>query len=172
MNRDDQIRTALERSRRAIELRPSMATGTMSLRLEMGESIKCTTQSEGWTLEVDEPASMGGDGSAPGPFVYGFSAIASCFAMSVRMLAIQAGIKIDSITVDIDGDYDERAFYDLADVPPGYQNLRMRVGVTSDAEDSQVEALIAEARRKSTWFNTFASQNPIETRLLGGGKAA
>ena len=169
MSRDNEIRTALERSRRAIELRPAMASGTVSLRLEMGETIKCTTQSEGWTLEIDEPSSMGGEGSAPGPYAHGFSAIASCLAMSVRMLAILKGIRVDAITVDVEGDYDDRAFFDLADVPPGYQNIRMKVEVSSDAEDEQIEALISEARRKSTWFNTFANQNAIATRLVRGG---
>jgi uncharacterized OsmC-like protein len=171
MNRDDKIRTALERSRRAIELRPAMATGTVSLRLEMGKTIKCTTQSDGWTLEIDEPSSMGGEGSAPGPYVHGFSAIASCFAMSIRMLAIQAGIKVDSITVDLEGDYDDRAFFDLADVAPGYQNIRMKVDVSSDVGDHQIEELVAEARRKSTWFNTFANQSAIETRCVCNGES-
>ena len=171
MNRDDKIRTALERSRRAIQRRPAMATGTVSLRLEMGEAIKCTAQSDGWTLEVDEPSAMGGEGSAPGPYVHGFSAIASCFAMSVRMLAIQAGIVVDSITVDLEGDYDDRAFFDLADVPPGYRNIRMKIGVSSDARYERIEALLAEARRKSAWFNTFANQTAIETRFVCKGGA-
>ena len=88
------------------------------------------------------------------------------------MLAIQGGIKVESITVDIEGDYDDRAFFDLADVPPGYQNIRMKVDVSSDAEDDRIEALIAEARRKSTWFNTFANHNAIETRLVSNGRSA
>lgn len=171
MNRDNEIRTALERARRAIELRPGLGTGTVSLRLEMGETIKCTTQSDGWRLEIDEPSSMGGEGSAPGPYVHGFSAIASCFAMSIRMLSIQAGIKVDSITVDVEGDYDDRAFFDLDDALPGYQNIRMKVDVSSDAGDNQIQALIAEARRKSTWFNTFANQNAIETRLVANTRS-
>ncbi len=166
MSQDDRIRTALDRTRRAMELRPALATGTMSLRLEMGETIKCTTRTDDWTLEIDEPASMGGEGSAPSPFVYGFSAITGCLAMSIRMIAIQRGITIDAITVDIEGDYDDRAFFDLADQPAGYQNIRMAINVSSDAPDSEIAAVIADARRKSSWFDTFASRNEIETRLI------
>lgn len=172
MTQDDQIRTALDRSRRAIELRPALAPGTMSLRLEMGDSIKCTTKSDDWTLEIDEPAAMGGEGSAPSPFVYGFSAVAGCLALTIRMLAIHQGISINAITVDIEGDYDDRPFFDLADGPLGYQDIRMMINVSSDAEDGKIEAVIAEARRKSTWFNTFANQNAIETRLVGNDRSS
>ena len=172
MNRDDDIRTALTRSRRALELRPSLGQETVSLQLEMGEAIKCTTRCDGWTLEIDEPASMGGEDSAPGPYIHGFSAIASCLAMSIRMLAIQAGIGVASITVDLQGDVDGRPFFDLADVSPGYQNIRMTVDVVCDAADKEVEALVAEARNKSTWFNTFASQNEIETNVVRIGTTA
>jgi hypothetical protein len=38
--------------------------------------------------------------------------------------------------------------------------------VTSDAGDDEIEALIAEARRKSPWLNTFANQNAIDMELV------
>ena len=111
MNRDAGIRMALERAQEIVEDKPARATGTVSLKLRMGEAIKCTAETDGWTLELDEPHSMGGDNSAPGPYIYGFSAIAGCFAMTFRMLAVQAGIALEQISVDIEGDYDDRAFF-------------------------------------------------------------
>jgi uncharacterized OsmC-like protein len=172
MNRNNEIRMALDRARGIVEANPSRATGTVSLKLEMGEAIKCTTEVDGWTLEIDEPASMGGDNSAPGPYVYGFSAIASCFAMSIRMLAVQAGVSVESISIDVEGDYDDRAFFDLADARTGYQTVRLKVNVASDAGHGEIEALVTEARRKSPWLNTFAHQNSIETELVRDDGAA
>jgi uncharacterized OsmC-like protein len=169
MNRDNEIRAALDRAREIISADPSRATGTVSLKLEMGEAIKCITKADGWTVEIDEPTSMGGDNAAPGPYIYGFSAIASCFAMSLRMAAVQAGIMVEAISVDVEGDYDDRAFFDLADGRTGYTNVRLKVDVTSDAENDRIEALIAEARRKSPWLNTFSHQNTIETELVNSG---
>lgn len=166
MTVDAIIQTALERSRKAIELRPSLAAGRVSLRLEMGEGIKCTTSGDGWTVEVDEPASMGGEDSAPGPYIHAFAAVASCFAISIRFLAIMEGIKIERLSIDIESDFDERPFFDLSDSRPGYPTIRLEVDVKSDANDDRIEALIAEARRKSSWFNTFAHANTIETELV------
>jgi len=168
MSRDSEIRLALDRAHEIIEADPSRASGTISLNLKMGEAIKCVTTAEGWTLEVDEPTSMGGDNSAPGPYIFGFSAIASCFAMTFRMMAIRAGVTIKSMSVDVEGDYDDRAFFDLADERTGYQAIRLNIDVKSDADTAKIEALVAEARRKSPWLNTFAHPNTIDTKIVGG----
>lgn len=168
MSRDSEIRSALQRAQEIVEADPSRATGTISLKLEMGEAIKCVTRAENWTLELDEPKSMGGDDSAPGPYILGFSAIASCFAMTLRMMAVRAGVAINSMTVDVEGDYDDRAFFDLADERTGYRTLRLNVDVDCDTDASEIEALIAEARRKSPWLNTFAHPNSVSAKIVGG----
>jgi uncharacterized OsmC-like protein len=134
----------------------------------MGDAIKCVTNAEDWTLEADEPTSMGGDSSAPGPYVLGFSAIASCFAMTFRMMAVQAGVKVKSMTVDVEADYDDRAYFDLAEERTGYHAIRLKIDVESDADAAEIEALVAEARRKSPWLNTFAHPNTIDTKIAGG----
>ena len=170
MNTDNEIRSALDRARKAVEQRPSVAVGTVTLKLEMGEAIKCATEVDGWSLELDEPVSMGGENSAPGPYVHGFSAIASCFAMTLRMLAIQKGVVVEKISVVVEGDYDDRAFFDVGDARTGYHSIRLKADVASDADIEVIESLVSEARRKSPWLNTFANQNAIETELVVKGQ--
>ena len=166
MNRDNDIRTALERAQSIIEADPTRAIGTISLKLEMDDAIKCTTKAEDWALEVDEPISMGGDNLAPGPYIYGFSAIASCFAMTFRMLAVKSGIAVEQISIDVEGDYDDRAFFDLADGRTGYHAIRLNIYVASTASVEKIEALVAEASRKSSWLNTFAHRNTIKATIV------
>ena len=165
MSSDEVIGTALSRTRKAIELRPSLGQGTMAVKLHLDRGIHCVTQSDQWRTEIDDPASYGGEDSAPSPSVYGFSALASCLAMSIKMLAVQSGTVIETIDVEVESDYDERAFFDLGDAQPGYQNFRMRIQVKSDAPEEVIEALVAEAREKSNWFNTFSRPNAIETSV-------
>ena len=165
MSSDHAIRTALNRAREAIELRPSMAEGTMSVHLKLDEGIKCVTQSDKWRTEIDEPTSIGGGDTAPTPGIYGLSALASCFAMSIKMLAVQSGITIERIEIDVKGDFDDRAFFDIGAAAPGYQDIRMKIEVQSDAPDDRIRSLVAEARAKSTWFNIIANANPIATNV-------
>lgn len=166
MNKDAQIRQRLERVRRTIELRPAMAQGTMSVRLEMGDGLKCTTRADQWTTEIDEPVAVGGDDSAPSPGFYGFSALAGCLAMSIKSLAAQSDIRIQSIAIDVKGDYDDRAFFGIGDARPEFQNIRMTIHIRSEAESDEVRSLVEQARQKSTWFNTFAGANSIATDLV------
>jgi len=166
MDKDAQIRERLERVRRTIELRPVMAQGTMLVQLEMGDGLKCTTRADQWTTVIDEPAAVGGDDSAPTPGFYGFSALAGCLAMSIKSLAAQSSIKIHSIAIDVEGDYDDRAFFGIGDARPEFQNIRMKIHVRSEAADDEIQSLVERAREKSTWFNTFASANSIATDLV------
>lgn len=165
MSSDNAIREALNRARKAIELRPSTAEGTLSVHLRLDEGVKCVTQSDKWRTEIDEPASVGGGDTAPTPGVYGLSALTACLAISIKMLAVQSGTKIDAIEIEVDGDFDERAFFGIGEAAPGLQNIRMRIDVTTFAPDDEIRALVAEARAKSTWFNTFANANPIATEV-------
>ncbi len=163
MSSDDAIRAALNRAQEAMQLRPSMAEGTMAVHLTLEEGIKCVTQSDKWRTEIDEPASIGGGDTAPTPGVYGLSALAGCVAISMKTLAVLSGITISRIKIDVKGDFDDRAFFGIGSAAPGYQDIRMKIEVQCDAPEDRIRALVAEARAKSTWFNIIANANQIAT---------
>ncbi len=52
------------------------------------------------------------------------------------------GIKIDEITVDVEGDMDSAGFMGYAKFRPGYTNIRTHVKIKSDADPSMVKQLI------------------------------
>jgi putative redox protein len=58
-------------------------------------------------LETDEPAALGGDGSAPSPHELLPAALAACASTTIAMYARTKGWQIGEIVVDVD--YDHKA---------------------------------------------------------------
>ena len=94
MDTDDRIRTALERAQQAIEMRPSIAFGTMKANVSLGDGCKCDSKTGDWSYVIDEPVSVGGEDSAPSPGGYGLGALGGCVAISIRMQAAQARVPV------------------------------------------------------------------------------
>ncbi|MDX1711246.1 MAG: OsmC family protein [Rhodovibrionaceae bacterium] len=163
MASDQEIRTTLARAREAIELRPSIAEGRTSLHLRLEQGLKCVAQSDEWSTEIDEPVSVGGEGNAPSPSVYGLSALAGCLAITTKMLAAQAGLQIDGIDLDIEADHDDRGFFRMDNVKPGFKGFRLTIDVQSPAAEEDIRAIVDEAMELSLWFNVFDGPQSVET---------
>jgi uncharacterized OsmC-like protein len=140
------IREALERSVKAISLRPSigLGTGVSRARLVRGLAVEIT---EGpWKLSSDMPEGAGGEASAPTPGVYGRAALGSCLAMGYAMEAAKAGIAID---------YDDGALFGISAHPPGYLEVRIAVTIATSAPEEAVRQVIDKAEAHSPYLDIF-----------------
>ena len=166
MATDDQIRTALTRVRKAIELRPSVALGTMKSTTRLEDGMRCISTCGDWKIELDEPESVGGDGSAPSPGVYALAAISGCLAMCIKNFAVIDGLEIDAVNVDIEADYDEHNAYGLKPVPPaGYTGFRIDIELESDAPEDQLQEIVGKAMEFDSWYRVFTNAQQIEARI-------
>lgn len=165
MASDNQIRNALNRARKAIELRPSIALGTMKTSTRLENGLKCVSNNGDWSFEMDEPTAAGGENSAPSPGVYGLGALTGCVAMSIKSLAILTNVTIRAIDVDAEGDFDDRGFFQMGGVPPGYKEFRLNIDVDSPAPIERVREVVEEALKVSTWFNVFSRGQEVNVNI-------
>jgi uncharacterized OsmC-like protein len=165
MATDEQIRTALGRTRRAIELRPGIALGTMKTTTRLEDGVKCVSRNGDWSFEIDEPGSVGGDNSAPSPGVYGLGALTGCIAMAVKNQAVLSNVSVTAIEVDVEADYDDRGMFDMDGVPPGFTEFRLFINVDSTAPHEQISEIVETALKTDTWFAVFTNSQKISTDL-------
>lgn len=93
-------------------------------------------------LTIDEPTAIGGSDMGPSPVEVVLAALGSCQEITYRAFATALGIKLDKISVDIEGDIDFRGFFAVDDsVRPGYNNIRAVVKIESEAPADQLEKL-------------------------------
>ena len=93
-------------------------------------------------LTIDEPATIGGSDMGPSPVEVVLAALGSCQEITYRAYATAMGIKLDKVSVEMEGDIDFRGFFAVDDtVRPGYENIRAVVKIASDAPAEQLEHL-------------------------------
>ena len=165
MATDDEIRTALGRTRRAIELRPSIALGTMKTSTRLEEGVKCVSRNGDWSFEIDEPRAVGGDNSAPSPGVYGLGALTGCIAMAVKNQAVMSNTSVTAVEVDVEADYDDRGMFNIDDVAPGFKEFRLFIKVDSTAPQEKICEIVESALKTDTWFAVFTNSQSISTEI-------
>ena len=110
----------------------------------------CGTTIRQHTLSMDEPNALGGSDSAPNMVEVVLGAYGSCLIVGYTLNASLAGIVIDDLRVEIDGDLDLAGFLDIdPNVPAGFSNITAKVYLRSNADPKRVEELHEKVVRTS-----------------------
>lgn len=121
-----------------------------------------TPHARSFEVKADEPPFLAGDDSAPNPVEHLLAALAACLTTSLVAHAAVRGIAIDAVESEVEGDIDLNGFMGLKPkTPRGYQQIRVRFSITSDAPAEQLETLA----RFSPVFNTIADGAAIDLRI-------
>jgi uncharacterized OsmC-like protein len=85
-------------------------------------------------LDADEPPVLLGEDNGPNPVEFILHGLIACMTTSMVYHAAARGIEITGVSSKLEGDLDLRGFLGLSqDVPKGYQQIRARMIVKSDA---------------------------------------
>lgn len=95
------------------------------------------------TVQMDEPAALGGGDTAPNMVEVVLGAYGCCLTTGYVMNAAQRGIRLEGVEVKLKGDLDLQGFFGLSSsVPPGYQGVEAEVSLKApDATERQLRDL-------------------------------
>jgi len=155
MSDTEQIRTTIERSIKAITLRPAVGLHTAVSTARLVDGLTCEIEEGSWKLAADLSEKGGGNGNGPDPGVLGRAALGSCLAMGIKMWAAYRDVPLTAVEVTVEADFDAGAQYGVGDNPPGYTEVRYAIAVESAAPRPDIEAVIAEAEKNSPWLDVF-----------------
>ena len=87
-------------------------------------------------LDCDEPPVLAGEDLGANPVEHLLNALAGCLTSTLIYHAAIRGIQIHELESELEGDLDLRGFLGLSnDVRKGYQNIRVKFKVRTDAEN-------------------------------------
>jgi uncharacterized OsmC-like protein len=156
MSSFQKIKTALERTTKALTLKPALGRDTKTSVTRVRQGLTCDVQEGDWKLSVDMPAAVGGDGSAPTPGVYGRAAFGGCLAIGYMMQAAKLGVSIQSLEVEVQADFDDGVLLGVHnDVPAGYTEVRYTVTIESDAPEQDIMRVLNEGDARSPYLDVF-----------------
>lgn len=165
MDTVERIRTAFERSEKALSLKPSIGQGTAVTRVRVTDGLACEVEEGPWKLTVDMSPKAGGTGAGPNPGVLGRAALGSCLAVGYAMWAAKLGVPISSLEIEVQADYDTRGEYGLGDVPPGYRQVRCLVSIESEAPEAEVVSMVEQAEAHSSYLALFSRPQDVRREL-------
>lgn len=173
MERIEQIKAAFERNAKAMAMRPSVGRGTASTRVSLRDGLTCDVVDGPWKLTVDMSAKSGGDGRAPDPGVFGRTALGSCLAIGYQLWGARLGVAFSRLDVEVQADYDSGGYHGVADVPPGYSQVRCIVSVESEASEADVLRVLDEADAHSPYRDVFTRAIDVrrEVRVAAPGSS-
>jgi uncharacterized OsmC-like protein len=112
-----------------------------------------------FSFSADEPPVLLGGDKGANPVEFVLHALAACLTTSLVYHAAARGIAIKTISSEVEGDLDIRGFMGLADdVRKGYQHVRVKMRVASDAPAEQLETLA----KFSPVFDIVSNSLPVE----------
>ena len=158
MTSQQKIKEAVGRSTRALSLKPSLGLDTGVSKTRITNGLSCEITEGKHKLIADMPASVGGNASGPTPGVYGRAAFGSCLAIGYMMQASALDVKIESLEVEVQADYDDGALFGTSSAPPGYLEVRYTVTVESDATEDEILRMIDIADKQSPYLDVFRRQ--------------
>ena len=127
--------------------------GTNSARALWTGGWRCEVEAGGFSLVVDEPASVGGTGTGPMPTDLLMASLSSCYALALAWAARKQGIELPDLEVTATGTYQGTKFAALV------------LTVESSLPEQQLVTLLEPARRACYVSNTFAHVPSVTVEL-------
>lgn len=106
------------------------------------EGIKVESTSRGFKMILDEPIEAGGTNEGMNPVEALLCALGSCQCIVTKMVASKMGIELEDLKIELEGDLDPAGFQGDTSVRPGFQNVRSKFIIKSNASEKKVERLI------------------------------
>jgi uncharacterized OsmC-like protein len=120
-----------------------------------------------WAYGIDE--SVGGFDDLPNPGHLLCAALAACLDSAIRMIADNAGVTIEHLSVDVVGDADVRGCLAIdRDVRPGFRKIDCRVDLrlAPESDPRWAGRLIDKAERLCVTLDTLRNGVPISVSSM------
>ncbi|MGH2905475.1 MAG: OsmC family protein [Solirubrobacterales bacterium] len=123
-----------------------------------GEAVACSVQTGRALVEAGLHPASGGDGSLACSGDMLLQALVACAGVTLRSVAVNRGIEVRGGTVRASGDLDFRGTMAVdRDTPVGFRAIRLAFELDSDADDEQLDELIAITERYCVVLQTLAN---------------
>jgi uncharacterized OsmC-like protein len=115
-----------------------------------------------FTLDADEPPVLLGTDQGPNPVEYLLTALAACVTTAIVYHAAAKQVVIEELETTVEGTIDLRGFLGIdPSVRNGYEQIRMRYRIKTDATDEQLEELVRLGPTYSPVFDSVTKGVPV-----------
>jgi len=157
------IRDAVDAVRRRVAADPARAVVHLRTEGTMGAGTRVDLRTGSFEFAADEPPSVGGTGTAPNPVQMALAALGSCQAITYRYWAEELGLRLDSVTVTVEADFDMGAFFGFPGAgSPAPSAVRCSVVLDGPEPPARYDDLVAAVEAHCPVLDLFTRPVPVE----------
>ncbi len=170
----DQLRTLQAPLKEKYREHPEAASITLRASSRLGEGVTCNVETGRALVEAGLHPATGGTGLSACSGDMLLEALAACAGVTLNAVATALGIALRSARVLVEGDLDFRGTLGVSkETAVGFQVIRVRFELDTDAPADQVETLLRLTERYCVVYQTLAGGTQIGvTHAVGAGPAA
>src|SRR5215210_8718288 len=142
MTTQTDVNALLQGTASAIAADPSLAAVSVTAECALIGVHEVDVQLNDQVVKSDQPPMLGGAGLGPNPVQIALAALGACQAQTYRFWSEKLGIRIDDVTVDIEGALDIQGIFGLRDgVRPGFSGVNVTVELSGPEPHERYEEL-------------------------------
>ena len=142
---------------------PKAASITLRAKGKIGEGVTCNVQTGKALVEAGLHPATGGTGLSACSGDMLLESLVACAGVTLRAVAAALDIPLRDATVRAEGDLDFRGTLAVAkEVPVGFQQIRLRFDLDTDANAEQVATLLRLTERYCVVYQTLNQPPKID----------
>jgi uncharacterized OsmC-like protein len=136
---------------------PRAAVITLRAQGRVGEGISCRIETGKALATAGLHPATGGTGQAACSGDMLLEALVACAGVTLSAVATALGLELRYASLEAEGDLDFRGTLGLSkDVPVGFQNIRLKFSLDTDASEEQLATLLRLTERYCVVYQTLA----------------
>lgn len=136
---------------------PGSALITLRAQGQLGEGVTCRVDTARALVEAGLHPATGGSGLSACSGDMLLQALVACAGVTLNAVATALGIALRDAQVEAEGDLDFRGTLGVSkDAPVGFQNIRLRFVLDTDASDEALDNLLRLTERYCVVYQTLA----------------
>jgi uncharacterized OsmC-like protein len=142
---------------------PKAAMVTLRAEGKMGEGVTCNVATGKAFVEAGLHPATGGSGLSACSGDMLLESLVACAGVTLRAVATALEISLRDATIRAEGDLDFRGTLAVSkDAPVGFQNIRLRFDLDTDASKEQIATLLKLTERYCVVYQTLARPPKID----------
>jgi len=142
---------------------PKSALVTLRAEGKIGEGVTCNVQTGKALVEAGLHPATGGNGLSACSGDMLLESLVACAGVTLRAVATALEIPLRDGRVRAEGDLDFRGTLAVSkEVPVGFQNIRLRFDLDTDATEEQIATLLKLTERYCVVYQTLAHPPKID----------
>jgi uncharacterized OsmC-like protein len=135
---------------------PDAALITLRATGRLGEGVTCKIETGKALVAAGLHPATGGNGLSACSGDMLLEALVACAGVTLNAVATALGIELRDASLEAEGDLDFRGTLGVSkEVPVGFQNIRLRIALDTDASEDQTASLIKLTERYCVVYQTL-----------------